>query len=224
VPFPQFNFYADRILLSPNAGVQRPEVKLQNVGGLRIQPNGILMGSYIDFSFTPVAVSQPTYLRGHTQSKEFHRVGCQFGDLIKANRLRRFISPRAAINAGYNGCATCYAEFETQERANLYVGFDAGGQPPNRHQTINVTYQMSLVQATGTQGDQNPQSHTEARRNWVPPDGIYHAGHPFRGLVPGIWQVTVSAEGWNATCKRRLYADRTREIRFTLGAAGCANP
>jgi hypothetical protein len=211
------------MLLSPNAGVQRPEVKLQNVGGLRIQPNGILMGSYIDFSFTPVAVSQPTYLRGHTQSKEFHRVGCQFGDLIKANRLRRFISPRAAINAGYNGCATCYAEFETQERANLYVGFDAGGQPPNQHQTINVTYQMSLVQATGTQGDQNPQSHTEARRNWVPPDGIYHAGHPFRGLVPGIWQVTVSAEGWNATCKRRLFADRTREIRFTLGAAGCAN-
>jgi hypothetical protein len=51
------------------------------------------------------------YHRGNTDTREFHVAGCQFGDKLKAVRLRQFPTWQAAIAAGYNGCWTCQREF-----------------------------------------------------------------------------------------------------------------
>lgn len=77
-----------------------------------MSPEGLRIDSRIDLQVAEVPVITPVYIRGHKQSLEFHRVGCEFGDKIKMSNLRLFVRESAALAAGYNGCLTCCPEFD----------------------------------------------------------------------------------------------------------------
>lgn len=111
IPLPALSFFAGDIQVSTVPSAARPAVIVDNTGNLFMRPDGVQLGSTIDLQIATVPIARPIYIRAHIVSLEFHRVGCEFGDKIKASNLRRFVRETAALAAGFNGCATCCPEF-----------------------------------------------------------------------------------------------------------------
>lgn len=77
---------------------------------IRVFVNGLILQYDVASPVSPARV-RPPYFRGHVVSREFHRAGCDFGDLIKASNRRLFPTFQNAIQKGYDGCATCQPDF-----------------------------------------------------------------------------------------------------------------
>lgn len=159
---------------------------------LDVFSNGI--GIPYEVTATVPAELQPPYIRGHLRSREFHVAGCRFGDLITAN-LRRFPSPEAAIRAGYDGCATCQAEFNVAAFGDLSVEVaHPAGVEPGAPVTVRAAYAGDLVRFGVTLA---PDAEEDTSASPFDNEGTPTHRSSFDRIVPAPWTVTVTCGGWS---------------------------
>ncbi|MGW2680702.1 hypothetical protein [Streptomyces sp. NPDC001436] len=162
----------------------------------RVFANG--MGIAFDVHASVPDEAQPPYMRGHTESKQFHvPKGCQFGDLIRPRNLRKFPSTTAAIAAGYDGCAVCEPQFDVPEFADLSVDVaHPTGVKPDVPVTVRATYADDLVRFDVTLA---PEAQESISRTPVDGDDGVPTHHvAFSRLVPAKWTVSATAGDWSA--------------------------
>lgn len=86
------------------------------------------------------------YFRGHVVSREFHKAGCDFADLIKASNRRLFPTFQNAIQKGYDGCATCQPDFNVASFGDLNVRVvHPAGVEPDMPLTLTADYVDNAV-------------------------------------------------------------------------------
>jgi hypothetical protein len=182
-------------LFARDVPTERAFAAARAFGGIGISPDGLEIPVELVDQGSPATVAPP-YLRAHQASREFHVVGCEFGDKIR--RPRRFARWQAAVAAGYNGCWTCQRDYNVVAEGHLIVKLSG---PPS----AEVPGPQPVFQATFTGAEQRfgvpigPLSEKSDRVRGHMANGqvVYIEG--FNHLVPGPWQVTIDWDGWSIT-------------------------
>ncbi len=163
----------------------------------------------------------PTYLRGHTGTREFHVEGCKYGALIK--HPWRFPTWQRAIQLGFNGCWHCQREFNVVAVGRLDVvvagrGLSAGAARVIAR-LISAPERFGVVVAP-------PVEEISGRFGWNEQEQARH--HRTEVLVPGTWEVTIAQDDWSVTASAKVgrswTAGGTRHgtqtvVRTTVGSS-----
>jgi hypothetical protein len=172
----------------------------------------------------------PPFFRGHKRSREFHVKGCEFGDIIAAANLVLFPTHQAAIQAGYDGCATCQPEFSVAVFGDLNVRIaHPSGVEPGQPVTVRAVYASNIVRF-GIPLAPEPEEIVDATT--FDDDGMPTNSATFSNIVPAPWVVTVTCGGWSATETvdvHRRFKDAAgvtqgsvTKVRGTVGQVGLA--
>jgi hypothetical protein len=196
---------------------------------LSVFANGIGISYAVHFSVPDVVI--PPVFRGHTHTREFHVKGCQFGDLIAKANLKPFPTHQAAIQAGYDGCATCQPDFNVAVFGDLTVHVDHPADvEPDQPMTVHIDYAGNVVRFGVTLAPQ-PEEIVDPTAS---DDGH---GMPanfatFSNIVPTPWVITATCGAWSATetvTVQRRFKDATgvtqgavTTVRGTVGQPGLA--
>jgi hypothetical protein len=218
VPLPQKSIFLGGIVVTTGAAAPDvPSLVVRNTG-LEIFLQGIIIRSWLDLVYEPVARHFPPYVRGHYVSKEFHKSGCLWGDRISPKNLALFIRPTAALGEGYDGCNFCYPEFDgLSAPGTLVVYFWKPGFAPFLTHAEEVTWKCEFLSGTIESGTSETQIQTKSAEGQTNEFGQYVTYEKFTGLRPGAWKVTVSNAGWSTQAALGVRGDRARGYRFTFG-------
>jgi hypothetical protein len=177
----------------------------------------------------PVEV-EPPFIRGHRGSREFHIKGCAFGDLIAAANLVLFPTHQAALQAGYDGCATCQPEFSVAVfgDVNVLIAHPLDVEP-GQPVTVRAVYASDIVRF-GVLLAPEPEEIQDATP--FDDEGMPTNSATFRNIVPAPWVVTVTCGAWSASETvdvHRRFKDATgttqgsvTTVRGTVGQVGLA--
>jgi len=164
-------------------------------GVLGISTGGVAIPHIIGVSGRPRTVP---YLVGHRFSREFHLSTCEFARKIKASNRRTFPTARAAVAAGYDGCATCQPAYNVAAYGYLLVrisrpegqAWPVGAKPlitaefRSNVQRFNVPVQPLPEQIYGG--------------SFYVKDGRVYCVAAFPAVVPGKWDVKIEWHNWSA--------------------------
>jgi len=173
---------------------------------------------------------EPPFIRGHRGSREFHIKGCEFGDLIAAANLVLFPTHQAALQAGYDGCATCQPEFSVAVfgDVNVLIAHPADVEP-GQPVTVRAVYASNIVRF-GVLLAPEPEEIVDATP--FDDDGMPTNSATFRNIVPAPWVLTATSGAWSASETvdvHRRFKDATgttqgsvTTVRGTVGQVGLA--
>ncbi|MFN8196350.1 MAG: hypothetical protein U0R80_18945 [Nocardioidaceae bacterium] len=162
-----------------------------------VRANGLVIPYDVAVASAPQPVTPP-YLRGHTQSHEFHVTPCPFGDLIKTKNLRRFPSASFALLKGYDGCSTCQPDFNVASFADVEVDLaHPEGVEEGAEARLQLDYNDTLVRFGITLAP-DPEVRDAP---FSPPDATGVPTHHFflNHVVPASSTLTLSCGSWSAT-------------------------
>ena len=206
----------------PLYGDNPPVVEVNNCRPILLENGGVRFRSFINLIYEPIPRPGPPTVRAHKESKEFHRVGCKYGDKIRAVNLIVFKDENAALNHGYDGCAFCYPEYDKTNPGQLTLYLTFTNQPPDSSVTKTITWYLELIQEKpDTKGSKEPVTKTKTYELKTDDQGVCYSLSGFDELHPGRWLIRVTCESWTAECTRHVVGDRRRYFRFTYGKAGC---
>jgi hypothetical protein len=188
---------------APNAGVPA----LSN-GVLAISRAGVAIPHIVGVSGRPRTVP---YLIGHRLSREFHLSTCEYGRKIKLTNRRTFPTARAAIAAGYDGCATCQGAYNVAAYGYLAVRISRPeGQPwPVGVKPLFTAEFRSNLQRFNIPVQPLPEQ-IYGGSSYVK-DGRVYCIAAFTALVPGKWDLKIQWHTWSATKQidvARAWSDR----------------
>lgn len=193
---------------------------------IRVLSNGLILQYDVEPS-VPAAV-RPAYFRGHLQSREFHVAGCKFGDLIKAKNARLFPTFEAALQKGYDGCATCQPDFNVASFGDLAVTVvHPSGVEADLPITLTADYEGTLMRFDVTLA---PDRETTESKRPFDDGGVPTHSLSLSHIVPAKWMLTVECGDWFVSqpvgVQKRfvdasgvLQGPRT-ELRGTVGQPG----
>jgi hypothetical protein len=193
---------------------------------LNVFVNGLGITYDVDLSTPPQL--EPPYFRGHQQSREFHVKGCEFGDRIAVRNLRLFPTRESAIQAGYDGCATCQPDFSIASFGDLVaIVVHPPDTEPDVPVSLRVTYAGDLVRFGVTLA---PEPEEDVSEQPFDADGVPTHHVAFAHIVPTRWTVSMSCGTWSVettvqvanrfiAADGQLQGNRT-ELRATVGQPG----
>ena len=171
-------------------------------GSVLIRPDGLGVPVALVDRAAAIPV-EPPYIRAHKHSREFHIQGCEFGDLIKVENLRRFPTWQSAVQAGYDGCMTCQPEFNVSSYGELEVMFigPTGAELPAP--VLKASYAGNAIRfgvPIGRLVETTDRGHGQLDNNQV-----VHFRR-LTPLVPGPWDMKLSWGTWEIS--RRIEVER----------------
>jgi len=164
-------------------------------GEVGVSPAGFELPVKLADNSSPVTIAPP-YLRAHRHSREFHVLGCEFGDRIRFPR--QFPTWQAAIAAGYNGCFTCQRNFNVV--ANGVMQIRLSRPLSTVHPGSLPSYKLSYVDHTKRFGVRlaPPDESSDHMRDHVEGDQVVFSDF-LPPLVPGAWTLTLAWDGWSVS-------------------------
>jgi hypothetical protein len=180
-------------------------------GVLQISTGGVAIPHIVGVSGRPRSVPS---LVGHRFSREFHLSNCEFGRKIKASNRRTFPTARAAIAAGYDGCATCQPAYNVAVYGYLMVRIsrpEAQVWPLGAKPLITAEFR-SNVERFGVAVQPLPEQIYGG--SFYVKDGRVYCVAAFTALVPGKWDVKIQWHTWSAARQvdvARAWRDRQGE-------------
>jgi hypothetical protein len=174
----------------PTAGVPA----LSN-GVLAISRGGVAIPHIVGVEGRPRTVP---YLVGHRFSREFHLSDCEFGRKIKLFNRRTFPTARAAIAAGYDGCATCQPAYNVAAYGYLLVRIS---RPDDQAWPVGVKPLFTAEFRSNLQRFNVPVEPLPEQiygGSFYVKDGRLYCIAAFTALVPGKWDVKIQWHTWSA--------------------------
>ncbi|WTW98894.1 hypothetical protein OG216_38600 [Streptomycetaceae bacterium NBC_01309] len=160
------------------------------------------MGIRFDVNVGMPPEIMPPYIRGHLASRQFHIKGCEFGDLIGAANLRKFVTSDAALTVGYDGCSKCQPGFHVPEFGSLAIDVvHPPGVEPDQPVTVTATYAGDLVRFGVSLA---PEQEKDVSNGTADVGGIPTNFLAIDNVVPADWTVTVACGAWSAETTVRV--------------------
>ena len=217
VPLPEQTVFLGGIAITTgDAPENAPAVVVRN-HELEMYPQGIILRSWIDLSYTRVPRQRPSYLRAHKKTLQFHQPGCRYGDSIRDKNLRLFIRPDLALAAGFDGCKICLPQFDGNSPGSLKLFFQRLGLPAEQEHHEKVLWTCTYVGGNKTSGTAQTQTIENESTQKTSTKGSYLSSVALSNLRPGVWEVAVTNGVWSTKHNIQVFGDQQNRYQFTLG-------
>ncbi|MBZ9919726.1 hypothetical protein FJ981_04405 [Mesorhizobium sp. B1-1-4] len=165
----------------------------QASGSILIRPDGLGIPVALTNRVSP-ATEKPTYMRAHKLSREFHvPSGCQFGDLINATNIRRFVSWQEAVQVGYDGCKTCQPQFNITVFGQVVIHVSGPFQQSEGMPQVEAVLTDNVVRFDV---QVSPLKETAGRAFAQTNNGTTDFRYFISPIVPGRWQLSIRWDDW----------------------------